>query len=176
MICSSFFNPAFFLPPMYYMVTTPVNRQYDGMWEIQWAVGECKVIKTRYKGLFLLEADEHALEKIKEYETTAIHRVIPFDTMVRTDLSQIITKVLSLAQEKLAKGEKFAVRCKRRGLSDSSKEIERKIGASIVEEFKNPVDLDNPEKIILIEIINKKAGIAIIVPSDIVKKGVIDLI
>ncbi len=160
---------------MYFIVTTPVNRQYDGMWEIQWAVGECNVIKTKYKGLFLIEADEHTLEKVKPYQTTAIHKVVPLDAMVSAQLPDISRETVNLAKKKLKKGETFAVRCKRRGFSMSSKEVERKIGTLIVETFENTVDLDDPDKIILIEIIDDKAGIAIIKESDIVKKEIIDL-
>ncbi|KYK37257.1 MAG: hypothetical protein AYK19_21865 [Theionarchaea archaeon DG-70-1] len=160
---------------MFYLVTTPVNRQYDGMWEIQWAVENCKVIKTRYKGLFLIEADEEALQKIKDYETTAIYRVIPLDAVVSAQLPDITKETITIAQKKLKKGESFAVRCKRRGFSVSSKEIEQKIGAQIVETFKNPVNLDNPDKVVLIEIIDKKAGISILKKDGIVKKEVIEL-
>lgn len=169
------FNTPLVFSCMYYMVTTPVNRQYDGMWEIQWAVEPCKVIKTRYKGLFLLEADEHALQKIKEYETTAIYRVIPLDVIVPADLPTIIEKTRVLAQEKLNQNETFAVRCKRRGFPTSSKEIEKTLGSTIVETFNNPVNLDNPDKTILIEIIDKKAGIAILEKTEILKKEAIDL-
>ena len=160
---------------MHFMVTTPVNRQYDGMWEIQWAVETCRVIKTRYKGLFLIEADEDALQKIKDYETTAVCKVIPLHAMVKADLSEIVKEVNSLAREKLAHNESFAVRCKRRGFPLPSKEIEKEVGSHIVETFKNPVDLDNPDKVILIEIIDKKAGISILKDGEIAKKEVIDL-
>lgn len=159
---------------MYYLVTTPVNRQNDGMWEIQWAV-ECTIIKTQYKGLFLIEADAKALSTIRDYETTAIYKVVPLDTLIPADLSCITEQVITLARTKLNPGESFAVTCKRRGFPTPSMEIEREIGAKIVETFKNPVDLTNPDKIVLIEIIGKKAGIAIIKESDIVKKEVLDL-
>lgn len=160
---------------MHFMVTTPVNRQYDGMWEIQWAVETCKVIKTRYKGLFLIEADEEALQKIEDYETTAVCKVIPLHVMVKADLSEIVKEANNLAREKLAQGESFAVRCKRRGFPLSSKEIEKEVGSHIVETFKNPVNLEKPDKVILIEIIDKKAGISILKDGEIVKKEVIDL-
>jgi tRNA acetyltransferase TAN1 len=160
---------------MYYMVTTPVNRQYDGMWEIQWAVEDCKVIKTRYRGLFLIQTGEDALQKIRDYETTAIYRVIPLDNMVAAHLPTITESVLTLAKEKLNPGESFAVRCRRRGFHVSSKDIEREIGSKVVETFKNPVNLDNPDKTIFIEIIDKKAGIALLKHEDIVKKEVIEL-
>lgn len=160
---------------MYFIVTTPVNRQYDGMWEVQWAVGECNVIKTRYKGLFLIEADEQASEKVKSYKTTAIHKVIPLDTMVSAQLPDMSREIVDLAKKKLKKGETFAVRCKRRGFSVSSKEIEQKIGALIVETFGNAVDLETPDRMILIEIIDDRAGIAIIRKSDIIRKEVVEL-
>lgn len=133
------------------------------------------MIKTRYKGLFLIEAGEEALQKVKDYETTAICRVIPLDTVIPAHLPDIIRETITVTQKKLQPGESFAVRCKRRGFSVSSKEIEQKIGAEIVETFKNPVNLDNPDKIVLIEIIDKKAGISVLKKDDIVKKEVIEL-
>ena len=169
------FNSALAFPCMYFVVTTPVNRQYDGMWEVQWAVETCKVIKTRYKGLFLIDADADALQKIRDYETTAVYRVIPLDAVVKADLSEIVKKILDVAQEKLKKDETFAVRCRRRGFHISSKEIENKVGSTIVEAFENPVNLDEPEKVVLIEIIDRKAGISVIRPDEILRKDVIDL-
>ncbi len=160
---------------MFYVVTTPVNRQYDGMWEIQWAVENCRVIKTRYRGLFLIEADEKALQKIRDYETTAICKVIPLDTVVSAQLPQIVKGSIDTAQEKLNQGESFAVRCNRRGFHIPSNEIEREIGSRIVEILKNPVDLNNPDKIVLIEIIDQKAGISVLKDSEILKKEVIEL-
>ncbi len=122
-----------------------------------------------------MEADKTAAQKIKNYDTTAVHRVIPLDAFVRADLPTITETVLSKAEEKLIKEESFAVRCKRRGFPVPSMDIEAKIGAKIVEKFKNPVNLDNPDKVILIEIINKKVGISILKKSEIIKKEVLEL-
>lgn len=160
---------------MYFMVTTPVNRQYDGMWEIQWAVENCRIIRTRYRGLFLIEADEEALQQVRSYETTAICRVIPLDDFMRADLAVILERTLCLAEKKLGQGETFAVRCKRRGFPIPSMEIERKVGAQIVKTMGNPVDLENPDKVVLVEIIDKKVGIAVLSASEIVEKEPIDL-
>jgi tRNA acetyltransferase TAN1 len=160
---------------MYFIVTTPVNRQYDAMWEIQWAVKECTIKKTLYRGLLLMEADNTAAQKIKEYDTTAVHRVIPLDAFVVADLSTITKTVISIAEKKLTTEESFAVRCKRREFPVPSMDIEAKIGAEIVEKFKNPVNLKTPDKVILIEIIHKKAGIAILKESEIIKKEVLEL-
>jgi tRNA acetyltransferase TAN1 len=159
---------------MFFIVTSPVNRQYDAMWEVQWAVEGCKVIKTRYKGLFLIEASQDAAQKINDYETTAVYRVIPLDTMVPADLSQIEDAAVALCKDKLPHSRTFAVRCNRRGFPVSSKEIERIVGAAIVEIQNNPVNLDDPDFMVLIEILDKKAGLAVVHESDIVKKEVID--
>ena len=56
-----------------------------------------------------------------------------------------------------------------------SMEIERDIGAQIVAAMGNPVDLENPDKVVFIEIIDKKAGIAVLSESEIVEKEIIDL-
>ncbi len=160
---------------MHFIITTPVNRHYDGMWEVQWAVGDCRIMKTRYKGLFLMEAEKEALQKIRDYDTTAICRVIPLDALVEADLQKMTEETLSLTQKKLEKGKTFAVRCNRRGFHVPSKEIEKEIGAQIKEKAGNPVNLDNPDTLVLIEIIDKKAGIAVLKESEILKKETVDL-
>jgi tRNA acetyltransferase TAN1 len=48
------------------------------------------------------------------------------------------------------------------------------VGAAIVEIQNNPVNLDDPDFMVLIEILDKKAGLAVVHESDIVKKEVID--
>ena len=48
------------------------------------------------------------------------------------------------------------------------------MGAAVVEAQNNPVNLDHPDFVVLIEIIDKKAGIAVVQESDIVKKEVIE--
>lgn len=159
---------------MFFMVTSPVNRQHDAMWEVQWAVEGCRVIKTRYKGLFLIEGPPDAARKIDDYETTAVYRVIPLDTMVPADLSQIEEAAVTLCRDRVPSSRSFAVRCNRRGFPVSSKEIECIVGAAIVEAQHNPVDLDHPDFIVLIEIIDKKAGIAVVQEFDIVRKEVIE--
>ncbi|MBU7043590.1 MAG: RNA-binding protein [Theionarchaea archaeon] len=159
---------------MFFIVTSPVNRQYDAMWEVQWAVEGCKVIKTRHKGLFLIEASRDAAQKIQEYETTAVYRIIPLDILIPAELSQIENTVVGLCEEKLPPQHSFAVRCKRRGFPVSSKDIEKRVGAAVVEACSNPVNLDDPDVLVLIEIIGKKAGIAVLPQSEIVRKEVID--
>jgi tRNA acetyltransferase TAN1 len=159
---------------MFFIITSPVNRQYDAMWEVQWAVEGCRVIKTPHKGLFLIEAPPDATEKIDDYETTAVYRVIPLDAMIPADLSQIEKTAVALCRDKLPHSQSFAVRCKRRGFPLSSKEIERVVGAAIVTACKNPVNLDNPDFLVLVEIIGKKAGIGVLPESGIIRKEVIE--
>jgi tRNA acetyltransferase TAN1 len=159
---------------MFFMITSPVNRQHDAMWEVQWAVEGCKVIKTPHKGLFLIEAPRDAAQKIDDYETTAVYRVVPFDSMIPADLSQIEETAVTLCKDKLPDSQSFAVRCKRRGFPISSKEIEQVVGAAIVEACNNPVNLDDPDFLVLIEIIGKKAGIGVLPESGIIRKEVMD--
>ncbi|RLG00027.1 RNA-binding protein, partial [Thermococci archaeon] len=80
---------------MYYLVTTPVSRQYDGMWEVEWALkGDLKIKKTPFRGVFLVITEEDALKLIRDYETTAICRVIPLEIIARTEENEIIEKAL----------------------------------------------------------------------------------
>ena len=86
---------------MYFLATSPLIRQYDAMWELEWAFGEeAKIRKTRYPGVTLVNANvemKEGIECIREYETTAIYRVLPLERLVKTNTSEIMDEALALA-------------------------------------------------------------------------------
>jgi len=164
---------------MYFLVTSPLYRQFDAMWELEWAFGDdAKVKRTPYPGVILVTVPmerDAALEAIRAYETTAIHRAIPLDEMIPTDKGRIIEQGFEMARERIAEGEAFAVRCKRRGNKvPSSKDIERELGARIVDELGAVVNLDYPKKIVKVEILGNRTGISVITPDEIIDKDVLE--
>lgn len=77
---------------------------------------------------------------------------------LRAETGEIERAVLEIAEKTLKKGDTFAVRAKRTGKHDfTSNELERKIGASVVEKFENKVNLTKPDKTLFIEVRDDKA-------------------
>jgi len=164
---------------MYFLATSPLIRQYDAMWELEWAFGEeAKIRKTRYPGVTLVNANvemKEGIECIREYETTAIYRVLPLERLVKTNTSEIMDEALALSKEKITKEDSFAVRCKKRGSPGfSSKDLERDLGSKICEEIGASVNLDYPNWIVKIEVLGNRTGVSVLDPDDIVTKEVLD--
>ncbi len=161
------------------LVTTPTARQFDGIWEVEWALeGEIfEIKKTKFKGVLLVKCKDarKAAEMIRDYETCAIHRAIPFDRYVNTDKDLIIVEAADVALPKIFKSDTFAVRCKKRGKTNfKSQDLEREIGAKIVEATGAKVDLENPDIKVIIQIIDKKTGISVLKKDEIIRKDVLE--
>ena len=164
---------------MFFLVTTPIYRQFDAMWELEWALGEdAHIKKTRYPGVLLAKTEtprEEAITALREYESTAIFKVIPLDAMITTtDKDELLGLAMDMAREKISPGETFAVRCRRRGtrMVESSRDIECELGARIVDEIGATVNLDYPEKTLRVEIMGNRVGISVLTPEDIITKDV----
>lgn len=72
---------------------------------------------------------------------------------IECDREKIKENVLELASKVLSKKDTFAMRVKRTGTHVfTSKELERELGAEVVEKFGNKVDLTKPDKTISVEI------------------------
>ncbi len=161
---------------MYYLITTPVSRQYDGMWEVEWALnGNLKIKKTPFRGVFLVKTEEDALKLIDKYETTAVCRVIPLEIIVKTEEEEIMKNALFLSMNKIHEGDTFAVRCKNRGEKLNSKKLERELGEKILNSIKNiKVNLTFPKKTVRIEVFGRNTGISILEDKDILKKEAVE--
>jgi len=163
---------------MLFVVTAPLYRQFDAMWELEWALGEdVSVKKTKYPGVILARTPrsrEDAVRALKEYETTAIFKAIPLDFLISCTREDLMETVLTAARAGITAEDSFAVRVKRRGtrLAESSRDLERDIGAKIVDEVGATVNLDYPSKTVRVEIFGTKVGVAVLGPDDIVTKEV----
>jgi len=158
------------------LVTVPGGREGDAALELEWALGDAKVRRTKWRGVLIVRTSldkNDALEKVREFETTAIFKVIPIERFVESKKEKILEEAFQLAREYIKEGDSFAVRCKRRGnWISSGKEIEIELGAKIKENLKARVDLTNPDWYVWIEVLGKKSGISVIKPEEIVKKRV----
>jgi tRNA acetyltransferase TAN1 len=159
------------------LVTTYRHREYD-------AVDELNVILQRFNidvemieiqnvsGIILALANLNPFElitKFKELLTEEpwqfryILRVIPIERAVYTDIKNIEREVENLTMKKIEVNDSFKISVEKRHTSTRSKEII----SSIANKLQNKVSLENPDWIILIEIIGNKTGISILKERDI---------
>ena len=96
-------------------------------------------------------------------EVPEVEKVVPVEAEVCARIEEIEAAAKKLAIEKLASDQSFAVRTVRRGSHEfKSIDVNVRVGAAVQEATGAPVDLDNPEKIIQVEIIFDRAAIAIL--------------
>jgi tRNA acetyltransferase TAN1 len=159
------------------LVTTYRHREYD-------AVDELNVILQRFNidvemieiqnvsGIILALANLNPFDlitKFKELLTEEpwqfryILRVIPIERALYTDLKNIEREVENLTMKKIEVNDSFKISVEKRHTSTRSKEII----SSIANKLQNKVSLENPDWIILIEIIGNKTGISILKERDI---------
>jgi tRNA acetyltransferase TAN1 len=89
-------------------------------------------------------------------------RIIPIQRVSETKIEEI-EKVISEMIELIPKGDSYRISIEKRNTDISSQEIITKIANKI----KNKVSLENPDKIIQIEILGAKTGIAILKKANI---------
>lgn len=163
---------------MILLVTVPTGREGDASLELEWALGEVMIRRTDWKGVLLAETPlprEEVLRRLGEFETQSIFRVIPIDELVRSEENEIVEKAAEIARKRIKAGESFAVRCRKRGSRiKSAKGIEITLGARIKEETGAVVNLSLPMWYVLIEVLGRKTGIAVVRAEEMVKKEVED--
>ena len=133
---------------------------------------EPKVDKTGIRGLVVaktmldpVEAVEkfRALLAEKPYEFRYSLRIIPIQKVVHTELEEIKTAALELTA-KMAETETFRITVEKRFTNIHSHEIIEANATNV----KNKVNLDNPNKVLLIEVIGGYTGVSLLKPSSLV--------
>jgi len=96
------------------------------------------------------------------YEFRYTLRVIPIERVVRTYLDQIKIAAADLAS-KIGKNETFRVTVEKRCTEKSSRDMIEVVATDI----RRRVNLSQPDKILLIEVIGELTGVSVIEPNDI---------
>lgn len=155
---------------MILLVTAPPGREGDAILELEWALGRVRVKGTDWRGVLLAETPlpkEEALERLKNFETQAIQRVVPLERLVPAKWEEIAKAVLELGK---AIDGTFAVRSKVRGNKRlSQRELEIKLGSLLVERYNLKVNLSEPDYTVLVEVLGKKAGIGLIRNGEVLR-------
>ncbi|MCP8308526.1 MAG: THUMP domain-containing protein [archaeon] len=129
------------------------------------------VMRTRILGLLVAKTNLQPIKVIEELRKIIMEdplriryllRLIPIDAVVDTDIEKIVDAVSSLAL-RIEKNNTFRVTVEKRRTSLSSSDIIHSV-ANIID---RSVNLENPDWIILIEIIGRFTGVSVIKPNQI---------
>ena len=111
---------------------------------------------------FLVIQKLKELVKLEPWQVRYVLRVLPIEAVVRTELDAIKEVVKKLAS-KMNLAETFRITVEKRHSSFTSIQV---INA-VAEEIKNNVDLEDPDWVILVEIVASQTGVSIIRPDQV---------
>jgi tRNA acetyltransferase TAN1 len=132
---------------------------------------EAQAAKTKIRGLIVAKTTLdpltvierfHEILKDRPYEFRYALRILPIEKVVPTDLEEIKKATTELAI-KIGESESFRVTVEKRFTTLHTKDlIEAAAG-----DLDRKADLENPDKILLIEVLGALTGLSILRPSDI---------
>jgi tRNA acetyltransferase TAN1 len=117
--------------------------------------------KTAFDPCEVIEKFRAILQE-RPYEFRYALRIIPIQKVVRTDLDEIKRAATELAA-KIGENETFRVTVEKRFTTLHARDFIEAAAADI----QRKADLENPDKILLIEVIGGLTGISLIKPSDV---------
>jgi len=158
------------------LATTARGNEEDACSEMWYLLGEigdtaAKVDKTGITGIIAAKSAFNPFEVIEKfrailkerpYEFRYTLRIIPIEKVVRTDLGEIERTTTELGA-KIAENETFRVTVEKRFTETPLKDI---IEAAAVN-IERRVDLNNPDKIVLVEVLGGLTGISVVKPIEI---------
>ena len=158
------------------LVTTARGSEEDACSEIWYLLGEIgdaavKVERTGITGLISAKTILNPFEvvekfrqilKERSYEFRYSLRIIPVEKVVPTDLGEIQRATIELST-KIKENDSFRVTVEKRFTSTPTNAI-IDAAATIIE---RRVDLNHPDRIVLIEVVGGLTGISILKPNEI---------
>jgi tRNA acetyltransferase TAN1 len=158
------------------LVTTARGSEEDACSEIWYLLGEIgdaavKIERTGITGLIAAKTALNPFEVVEKfrqilkdrpYEFRYSLRIIPVEKVVRTDLGEIQRATIELST-KIGENESFRVTVEKRFTSIPSNDI-IEAAATVIE---RRVDLNHPDKIVLIEVVAGITGISVLKPSEV---------
>jgi tRNA acetyltransferase TAN1 len=158
------------------LVTTSRGNEDEACSELWYLLGQIGdsapvIDKTGVAGLVAAKTVFNPFEVVEKfrvilrerpYEFRYTLRVIPIERVVRTDLGEIQRAATELSV-KIGRNETFRVTVEKRFTETPTKDI-IEAAASAIE---RKVDLNRPDKILLIEVVGGLTGISVVKPDDI---------
>ena len=154
------------------LVACPRERERAARSEIQYFIGdliedpELKVSKTHISGLLTCKTSLDPFEVVQKLREFALEnpyqfrfaiRFTPIEQCVESNLESIKEATLNLL-EKIGEDESFRVTVRRRHTDLENMEVVIAV-ASVIQ---RTVNLDNPDKIVLVEIVGDVTGISVL--------------
>ena len=131
------------------------NLEFSGLIAALTSIEKKQVIENIKK---ILRDDPHFFQYIL--------KIIPIDYVCETNVNIIKQIIEKNYRNYIKKDESFRIKLKRR----KNEVIDRKSFINFIAEvIDNPVDLENPEKIVRIEVLGNSCGITFLNSSDILK-------
>ena len=158
------------------LATTWRGNEENACSELRYLLGEIgdsapTVDKTGVAGLIAAKTAFNPFEVIGKfrkilhercYEFRYTLRIIPIEKVVHTDLGEI-QQVATELSSKIGEDETFRVTVEKRFTETPTRDIIEAAAANIQRE----VDLSNPDKILLIEVVGGLTGLSVIKPNEI---------
>ena len=158
------------------LATTSRGNEDEACSELWYLLGEIgdsapTIEKTGVAGLIAAKTAFNPFEVIEKlrkilherpYEFRYTLRIIPIERVVRTDLKEI-QHVATELSSKIKENETFRVTVEKRFTEISTRDIIETAASNI----ERKVDLNKPDKILLIEVIGGLTGISVIKPDEI---------
>lgn len=158
------------------LATTSRGNEGDAcseLWYLLEEIGDSTPIveKTGVSGLIAVKTAPNPFEVVdklrkilreRPYEFRYTLRIIPIERVIRTDLGEI-KRIATELSSRIGENETFRVTVEKRFTETPSQNIIEAAAANI----KREVNLKNPDKILLIEVVGELTGISVIKPDDI---------
>ncbi len=150
-----------------------ISRSCSELWMNLRAAGDeaPKVNRSRVKGLILAYTNMDPIEavhRLREHMTREpsrygfVHRVMPILNWVPTSIEAIVEEVRNQSP-RIGNEDSFRVTLEKRRTDLRSREIIEPV-AHIIDQ---PVDLENPDWVILVEVLGKETGVSVVRRADI---------
>jgi tRNA acetyltransferase TAN1 len=133
---------------------------------------DANVSKSGVRGVIVAKTVLDPFEVVKKlreilverpYEFRYMLRIIPIEAIVTTGLTDIASLAKELSSQ-IAENETFRITVEKRFTTLSSHEIIEAVAANI----KRKVNLQKPNKVMLIEVLGKLTGVSAIKPEDVI--------
>jgi tRNA acetyltransferase TAN1 len=156
------------------LATTSRGNEHDTCAELQYLLGElgdssALISRSRISGLVMAKTSLNPVEAVdglcrllheRPYEFRYTLRIMPIETVVRTNLEEIKKKATEIASA-IRENESFRITLEKRFTTIPSREI---INA-VAKDIKRKVDLTKPDKVLLIEVVGGLTGVSVIKPD-----------
>jgi tRNA acetyltransferase TAN1 len=123
-------------------------------------------------GLILIKVPKNPIDIVREirvileedpWRLKVVYKIKPIEVMVDTRLD-LLGEAVSDFVSRIQPDESFKIELKRRYHNIKSEVLI----AELAQSFENPVDLENPNKILLVEVLGSNTGISVCLPTDII--------